>query len=317
MGEQARSYIPRIQSNLSGYEFLDYKKFIRSRRRNYNEVRVLWVEIGEFIDENIIGKFPNLNFLATSTTGLTHLDMKLLEQRKIAVISLKDYPEILNEITSTAEFTWTLFLAVWRKLPKRLISGDISNIKKLRYSDLSKQLRGKQITIIGYGRVGKKVAEYAKAFEMQIKVFDPYLECDSIKNKSVIFVKTLNSVIENSDAIIVCASKLKSKKPILNKKHISRLKNGVVVINTARGSLWDEEAIALALKNKKIGGIGVDVYKDEEKPGFQNLKSPIFKLNASRYNIIRSAHVAGATCDALELVTEFMYKKICEILKAK
>lgn len=317
LGDFTRKLQPWRNSTSNKLIFEDFEQYTKNNESLFKNVTGLWVELGHNIDKNIIEKFPNLKLLATSTTGVTHLNIDKLNASNIEVLTLNDYPEILDKITSTAELSWALLLAVWRKLPKRTIDNDVSKIKHIRYEDLSMQLDGKQIAIIGYGRIGRKLAIYSRAFGMKIRVYDPYVDFHGQESSEIFFAKSLSEAINDSDVIILSASKLNSSEPILNREIIKDIKIGAVVINTARGSLWDEEAITERLRLGYLGGIGVDVYASEEVNKQSDTSQSILEINPCEFNIIRTAHVGGATSDALELVTNLIYDEICLKLSNK
>jgi len=277
-------------------------------------IRLLWVEFGAIINASILDYFPSLEWVVTSTTGLSHIDTKECKQRGITVISLLDFKDITQNITSTAELTWLLVLGVWRRITLNLINSnqEIVDIPSRREENRGLQLSDRQIGIIGFGRVGKQIAKYASAFGMRIGIYDSKKEVTIGVASEVCVHQSLESLLEISDVIVICASQMEDKQLILNSENIPLMKKKAIVINTSRGSLWDEKAIYEALIRGDISGVGVDVYEGEENADFK--PSPFFQSRNSSLNLIATPHIGGASLDAQELVTREIAKRIKRLI---
>jgi D-3-phosphoglycerate dehydrogenase len=299
----------RNQDN-DNLQFIEFSTYLADSKSDFQKVIGLWVELGPQITNEIIEKFPSLKFVATSTTGVTHLDISALTARRIQVLSLDSSTDFMDEITSTAELTWLLTMAVWRKLLLNLAKDHISDINAVRYRNLARELRGKSLGIIGFGRVGKQISNYSKAFQMKSQAFDPYVSKDIFLKHSVKISDSIENLVASSDIILLLAKKNFDNSFLLGQKQISFLKKEAIVINTARGSLWDERIIANYLLEGLIGGVGVDVYSEEELTNTRGTPSALLGIDEKKHNIVRTSHIAGATSDALDSVTDFMYRKI-------
>jgi D-3-phosphoglycerate dehydrogenase / 2-oxoglutarate reductase len=269
------------------------------------EVRALWIEFSPQIDADTLDVFPNLELVALSTTSNTQVDMKELEVRGIKLISLKDFPDLMKGITSTAELTWALVLSVWRKIKILSTNKGELDLSK-RYINMPTQLAGKSLGIIGFGRVGQQISHYGKAFDLKIQYNDPYLNSELKPSLDLaITEKTLEELLSTSDIIVLSASKYKNTSPIINRNNFIHVKPNSILINTARGSLWDEEQVVAGLISGAISGVGVDVFQCEEfDMKFRNQSELLLNLDESKYNIIRTSHIGGATSDALSTVTK-------------
>lgn len=293
-------------------QFIDYSSYVLDPKSDFQEVIGLWVELLPQITNEIIEKFPSLKFVATSTTGVTHLDLNALTVRNIHVLSLDSSTDFMDEITSTAELTWLLTMAVWRKLLLNLAKDDILNINTVRYKNLARELNGKTLGIIGFGRVGKQISKYSNAFQMNAQAFDPYVSKDTFMKHGVMQSDSIEKLVASSDIIVLSAKKNFDNSVLLGQKQISFVKKDAIVINTSRGSLWDERVIANYLLDGLIGGVGVDVYSEEELINSSGTSSVLLSIDENKHNIVRTSHIAGATSDALDSVTNFMYRKIVE-----
>jgi|688.fasta_scaffold08086_11 D-3-phosphoglycerate dehydrogenase len=295
-------------------QFIDYSSYVADPKSDFQEVIGLWVELLPQITNEIIEKFPSLKFVATSTTGVTHLDLNALTARSVQVLSLDSSTDFMDEITSTAELTWLLTMAVWRKLLHNLAKDHVLDINAVRYRNLARELRGKTLGIIGFGRVGKQISKYSKAFQMNVQAFDPYVSKDIFIKHIVKESDSIEKLVASSDIIVLSAKKNFDNSVLLGQKQISFVKKDAIVINTSRGSLWDERIIANYLLDGLIGGVGVDVYSEEELINSSGMSSALLSLDENKYNIVRTPHIAGATSDALDSVTNFMYRKIVSFI---
>jgi lactate dehydrogenase-like 2-hydroxyacid dehydrogenase len=163
---------------------------------------------------------------------------------------------------------------------------------------------------LGYGRVGKKVAKYAEAFDLRICVSDPYIDLIGLDENPKYAQVDRDTLLATSDVIVICASVVNSSK-IIGQRELLLIKESAILVNSARGNLWDEHAIANALTQGKISGVGVDVYQFEEVGEEQfGIPSPLLHLDPSKFNIIRTAHVGGACKDSIDQVVELSLEQI-------
>ena len=196
----------------------------------------------------------------TPTTGLDHIDLDAALRHNVKVISLKGEINILKNITSTAEHAWSLLLACTRQLIK------LNNQSKSGYwkrTDFHlNQISGKKIGIIGYGRIGKMIAQYARAFRMKICINE---KKNNIHVPKFLERTSLNELLRCSDYVVLCANYNIGDKYILSKKKIMAMKKGSFLINISRGELIDENGIIESLTKKKISMVGLDVLKGDSK----------------------------------------------------
>jgi len=274
----------------------------------------IWVELGMFVDDSILSKFPNLKFVFTTTTGLSHIDQDAVRERNINLISLGNYPEITSKISSTAELTWLLVMCLTRKLSLNLIKEKMTfqEIARLREENYGRQLKNLNFGVVGYGRTGKQVSSYAAAFDMNIGWYDPYVLESSIANPRCQKIGKLEDLVSSSDILVLTASVNESNAGLLSRALLSRMRPSAIVINTARANLWDECAVTEYLTSGRIGGVGVDVYSFEERD-YKNCDC-LLGVDERNYNIVRTAHIGGATEDALKFSTIEFCKKIDEVV---
>ncbi|MEY4432115.1 MAG: hypothetical protein RLZZ44_245 [Bacteroidota bacterium] len=260
----------------------------------------IWTTLFPRIDLSLVEKFVNLEFIASSTTGLTHIDMHSISKiENLKIFSLKTEKEFISKISATPEFAWGLALDVWRKIT--LSNNEYVSDTEIRKNYSSNQLAGKNLGLIGFGRVGKYLSQYAKAFQMNVKYYDPYLSANIINTElNVQRFQNLEKMIEVSDIVIVCASVLDDSFQLINSQNIKYFKKNSILINIARGSLVDEHAVAFAILNGRLAGAGFDVLVREEINTFSNDPSPLEILKKQGFNVVITPHIAGMCIDAFQ-----------------
>lgn len=256
----------------------------------------LFCRLGTFLGHDHLERFEGLKWVASPTTALSHLDLSYLQKRGVRVYSLRDLDfNELNRVTSTAELTVFLMLAVTRNFLK--VANDPSSLERWdRYSETSKQLSSRKVGVIGVGRIGRRVYECASALGAQTLGFDIRdISSDSFKPN---MVHSLKELMIQSDVVIVCATYDPLEGPILSEEVLQFANQGLLLVNTARGELVDEEAIENLMRNGTLAGYATDVISGEPKAEFR--QSPIFRLLDEGYNVVVTPHVGGAASDALQ-----------------
>jgi D-3-phosphoglycerate dehydrogenase len=265
-------------------------------------VDAIFIRLGFVIDKEILDKASNLKFILTATTGLDHIDVDYFKSLGGEVISLKDEVDFLKSIPSTAEHTWALLLALLKKVP---ISFDhVKNGGWNRNLFINTNLKEKKIGILGLGRVGTQVADFAKVFGMEIGFFD-------VKNVESQFLRfnSPEELFKWADIITIHIPFSVENEKFIDKELLSFVKNGTVLINTSRGGVWDENEIARLIANGNFSGIATDVLENELNGETIEL-NPLVDLARQSYNVIITPHIAGATKESMEMTEEFIAKKM-------
>ena len=235
-------------------------KFIDDHLTEKNVNRIKDVDaVGVFIysvvDKKILNKLSNLKLIVTLSTGFDHIDLKECKKRKVTVCNVPHYGE-----NTVAEHTFALILDLTRKIHKayeRTIRGNFS-LDGLRGTDL----QGKTIGIVGVGSIGKHVVRIAKGFEMKVIAFDKFKNLKLAKKLGFKYV-SFDYLLKNSDIITLHVPYNKSTHHLINKKAISKMKKGTIIINTARGGIIETSALLEGLQYGKIAGAGLDVLEEE------------------------------------------------------
>lgn len=267
---------------------------------------ILWIGLQEKLTKQLLRRLPSLEIVMTSTTGTTHIEIEELHARRIALISLKDLTHKLVSITSTPELGWGLFIAAHRKIV--LADRNKHHVTKYRELYFAPQISNQRIGIIGFGRIGQRISNYARAFEADTYYYDPKVANESFAAKFT----SLEWIVENCDAIFVCASKNDAvNEPILGRELVGKLKSNAILINVSRGSLLDEKAILESLERGRIRGYATDVLQIEETMKTSSISETDLMLAKSRgLNLIVTPHIGGASEQAIMSVNRLVLDQL-------
>lgn len=270
---------------------------------------VIFVRLARMIDRNFLSKFaPKIKFILSPTTGHDHLDTSYFITKGIKLISLRGEVDFLGGIPSTAEHTWALLLSLMRKLPQAVQHVNQKGWNRDLF--IGNNLSGKNIGILGFGRVGTQVSTYALSFGMKVHVFD-------VKKVKVPDGVTLYSDYESFaselDILSIHIPMDETNSGWLNRKRINQLKPGVRIINTSRGGVWDEEYLSSQVRSGRIGGVATDVL-EKELTKEQLFSSSLFLCAEENYPVIITPHIAGACIESMHATEEFVVKKLIKFL---
>jgi len=257
----------------------------------YNQYDVLVTRSTRKLDKDFLEKC-HFKVIASCTKGLDHIDLKTAGMKNIKII----YSESGNTV-SAAEHTFALILEISKKI--NLSDKLVRDGKFSFYNFQRNELRGKKIGIIGFGKVGSRVAKYAEAFEMKILANDID---KSVKEKFKKYdFKSLKYVIKNSDIITIHIPLNENNKNFISGKYLDLLSDKTVLINTSRGDVIDEEYLIKLLKKEKIYFAGLDVFKNEPK-----INKLLFKLE----NVILTNHTAGKTEESRKYISNDIFIQV-------
>jgi D-3-phosphoglycerate dehydrogenase len=264
----------------------------------------LYVQAGQ----EVLERAARLKVIATPTTGLDHIDMKTAARRNIKVLSLKEEIPFLESITSTAEMTWGLLLAVARRLPWSFEA--VKNGRWARNEFRGHQLSGKTLGILGYGRLGRMVAEYGKAFRMRV------LACDHKPDHFAPDVARVDfsTLLRESDILSIHIHLTPENYHLFNRDVLTQMKPGAILLNTSRGAIVDEPALCAALESGHLGGAGLDVIDGEWNQDLKN--HPLIAYARHHQNLVISPHTGGITFEAQRDTLKFIARKLADFIKA-
>lgn len=245
-----------IKKDLGKHKLFFYKDTLTKKNVNkIKDIDILAVFIYSKINKEILDNLPKLKLLTTMSTGFDHINLEECKKRKITVCNVPYYGE-----NTVAEHTFALILALSRKIidsVNRAKQGDFT-LKGLRGFDL----KDKMIGVVGGGHIGMHVARMANGFEMKTLVYDIHKD-KKLAKKYKFKYTSFDNLLKNSDIITLHAPLNKYTNHMINSKNINKIKKGALLINTARGSIVETEAIIKALDSGILSGAGLDVLEGE------------------------------------------------------
>ncbi|WP_366923426.1 phosphoglycerate dehydrogenase [Metallumcola ferriviriculae] len=252
------------------------------------------------VTRNIIEKARNLKIIGRAGVGIDNIDVDAATEKGIVVVNAPEG----NTIAAT-EHTLAMMLAFARNIPKanELLKQGLWERKKFT----GVELRNKVLGIIGLGKIGSGVASRARAFEMNVLAYDPYISEERAKQMGV-ELSDFNGVIENADFLTIHLPLTEETYHLIGGEQIKKMKPGVKIVNVARGGIIDEQALYEALKEGKIAGAAVDVFENEPET-----KSPLFDLE----NVVVTPHLGASTEEAQLNVAIDVVEEIIQALKGE
>jgi D-3-phosphoglycerate dehydrogenase len=278
--------------------------------RRLADVEVLIVRLGHSIDREILAASTTLRAIVSATTGLDHIDLDAARERGIAVLSLQGQKEFLRTIDATAEHTWALLLAVRRRLVPASLSVRGGEWERDRF--VGRELRGARLGVLGLGRIGSKVAGYGQAFGMDVSGYDPYIDYFP---GGVRRVKSLDQLLAESDVLSVHIPLNDETSRLLDAERLARLPRGAVLVNTSRGEIIDEDALADALEQGQLAGAALDTICNERDPAMRNAGRLMAMARDGDYLVI-TPHIGGATQESMASTELFMARQLAQFLQA-
>lgn len=267
------------------------------------------VRLAHRVDDEIMEKGTRLRAVVTATTGLNHIDLEAAERRGIAVLSLRGETRFLDSVTSTAEHTWGLILALARNIPRAHASVLARQWDRDRFRGV--ELSGRTLGIIGYGRLGRIVAEYGLAFRMRVLAADPGVE----RVPEAVCKVSLEELLQQSDVVSVHVPWSESTAGLIAGRELAMMKPGSYLVNTSRGGIIDEDALLRALETGPLAGAALDVLQDEHSGRHDWMQdNRLIAYAAGNDNLLITPHIGGATFDAMRKTEIFMAKKLAAFL---
>ncbi|MCU0667004.1 MAG: 2,3-bisphosphoglycerate-dependent phosphoglycerate mutase [Patescibacteria group bacterium] len=199
-------------------------------------------------------KMPNLKLIACRSTGFNNVDFEATKDKGITVVNVPTYGE-----NTVAEYAFTMLLALMRKLPDVL---QAENEQFTPQELTGHDLQGKVFGVIGTGHIGQKALKIAKGFSMETIAFDSFAKAELAQEYGFSYVD-LDELLSKSDIISLHVPYLPSTHHIINADNLKKMKNGAILINTARGELVDTKALIEELNNGHLGGAAIDVVEGE------------------------------------------------------
>lgn len=276
---------------------------------NKEDIGVLLVRSATTARKDMIDACPGLKLIGRGGVGMDNIDVQYARDNGRTVINT---PAASSQ--SVAELVMGHLFAISRFLNdsyKNMETGDFSTLKKQYGKGV--ELRGKNLTIVGFGRIGQSLAEYAIGCGMNVTAVDMYTEPRSLSiqlgngltaNTSITPITSLEEGIKNADYISLHVPKQADGSAVITKKEFALMKDGVRIANAARGGVINEDDLLEALASNKVAGIALDVFENEPNPRKDLLNHP---------KIACTPHIGAATGEAQDRIgTELAASIIAE-----
>jgi len=276
------------------------------------DYEAVFLRLGVYFGEEMMEACPRLRYLITPTTGLNHIDLEAAERRGIRVLSLRGETSFLESIRSTAEHTMALLLALIRRLPAATRSVEEGHWEREPF--LGRELSGRCLGIIGYGRLGRLVARYAQAFFLDVLAYDLRDEAFSRLPEGV-EKASLEELLRRSDFVSLHIPGTAENVGFMGADRFAQMKKGAFFINTSRGEVVDEGALLAALQSGHLAGAALDVLAgDSSWEGRVPEGHPLVAFAKSNPQLIITPHIGGYARESLDGTRLFMINKFIENL---
>lgn len=256
-------------------------------RARIGDKQALICQLTEQITADVIDAAPDLKIIANVAVGYDNVDVAAAKRRGIVVTNT---PDVLTE--ATAEFTWGLILAAARRIAEgdRLVRRGAWKGWALDFM-LGTELRGKQLGLIGRGRIGRAVAAKAQAFGMK-----------------AVFARhdvSFDELLIGSDVISIHVPGGQATRHMIDRKSLARMKRSAILVNTSRGSVVDEEALGWALRERLIAGAALDVYEHEPR-----IREELLAME----NVVLAPHLGSATRETRTAMAQLAVENVLAVL---
>ncbi|MBC7109590.1 MAG: D-glycerate dehydrogenase [Archaeoglobi archaeon] len=264
--------------------------------------------VSDRIDCNLLKNAKRLRIVAQCAVGYNNIDVSCATALGIYVTNT---PGVLTE--ATAELTWALLMSVARRIVESdhfVRFGEWWRLRTAWHPKmlLGSELNGKKIGIIGFGRIGRKVAEYAKAFGMKILYYDIVRNERAEKELGAEF-RELDDLLRESDFVTIHVPLTEETHHLISERELRMMKRSAILVNTSRGGVVDTEALVRALREGWIAGAGLDVFEEEPLP--ENHELTAFK------NVVLLPHIGSATHETRRAMANLAAENLISFAKGE
>jgi phosphoglycerate dehydrogenase-like enzyme len=254
------------------------------------------------IDRAMLDRAPKLRVISTATTGADHIDSQVLAERKITLLTLAGEREVLQNLTPAAELSWALLMACCRKLRgafHHVLEGQWS---REQFPGL--MLKGKVLGLIGCGRIGSWMARYARAFDVEVIGYDPFVA----RWPKQIYKTELDTLLSTADFVSVHVPLNEQTRGMIGAREFGLIKRGAIFVNTSRGAVANEQALLNSLLDGHLAAAGLDVLDGEPEID----RHPLVEYARTHDNLIVTPHIGGFSFDSVNVVVAHASRRILD-----
>lgn len=273
------------------------------------------VFVHDDISKEVLIELKNngINSVFLRCTGYNNVDIAEAKKLGIKVYRVPSYSP-----NAIAEYTFAMLLTLNRRIHKAYLRTKEYNfsLEDLVGSDLV----NKYIGVIGVGKIGRLVTKIALGFGMHVIAYDPYVSFNSNIDENIEFTSNIDEIYKKCDYITLHTPLVDSTFHLINEDAISKMKKGVMIINTSRGALIDSKALLDAIKSRKVSAVALDVYEEEDNIFFEDrsnhiLDDEILRDLIAMPNVIVTSHQAFLTNEALGEISRTSISNIINYFK--
>ncbi|MEL7645168.1 MAG: hydroxyacid dehydrogenase [Anaerolineaceae bacterium] len=229
----------------------------------------------------VIAAAKNLKVIGRMGVGVDNIDLNAAKARNVTVVNAA-----VATTLAVAELAVGMMFALVREIPRADASLKAGQWLKKDFNGM--ELFGKTLGVVGFGNIGQVVSKYALALGMQVLAYDPFRDAKYMHERSVEAV-SLDDLLARADVITIHTPLTDQNKHLFNDLCFSKMKDGVLIVDAARGGIIDEEALLRALESGKVRGAALDVYEKEPPVSFDLIKHP---------RVIATPHIGAQTAEA-------------------
>ena len=303
---------PAIAEELGSYMQVDTKMLPTQEELAaiIGDYEVLIMRVDPAINKDVLDAAQKLKVIGVCSVGLNHIDTEYAQSKGVQVFNAPG----LNG-NAVAELTISKMLDISRGT--MVANHDVKVLKQWdKYKFVGRELRGKTLGVLGFGRIGQRVGEIARVFGMKVVAYDPYLPAEVFAQNEATSM-SIAEVCKVSDYITIHMPLNDETRNLFNAESIAKMKDDAVVLNMARGGIVNEQDMYEALKAGKIGGYATDVMENELAAGGltegASFDSPLFTCD----NFVVSPHIGAQTVEAARDIGAHIIGKVKEALDLK
>lgn len=270
-------------------------------RERIAEYDALIVRSATKVTEEVIERGTRLKIIGRAGIGVDNVNVEAATKRGIIVANAPQ-----SNIISAAEHTVALLLAQSRNIPQAAMSLKSGKWERSRFEGV--EVYEKTLGVVGLGRIGTLVAQRAHGLGMKVVAYDPYVSKERFAQLGIEQVLKLEELLKVSDFITVHLPKTKETTGLFGEKEFNMMKDGVRLLNTARGGIYDEKALIKALESGKVAGVGVDVYEREPCTD-----SELFRFE----QVVATPHLGASTVEAQDKAGIMIAEQVVAALKGE
>lgn len=270
-------------------------------REAVREADALVIRSATRVDDALLAAAPELVVVGRAGIGLDNVDVDAATRRGVMVVNAPQ-----SNVLSAAEHTLALLLAQARNVPQADADLRRGQWNRSRWEGV--ELHAKTLGIVGLGRVGVLVAQRAHAFGMQLLAYDPFVSADRARQLGVQLVPALDELVRQADFLTIHLPKTPDTIGLVDAELLTHAKPTLRIVNTARGGIIDEAALAEALREGRVAGAAIDVWATEP-----TTDSPLFKLA----NVVVTPHLGASTAEAQDKAGQTIAEQVVLALRGE